>query len=479
MAKPVMDVRSLTVTELVRLLGSGALTATDIARQLADRVEAGEYLNAFIHTDLEALITAARAFDRQAPDVGRKWPLLGVPLAIKDNIDVAGWPTSAGTAALKDHVARRSTVAVDRLLEAGALVAGKANMHELAFGITTNNAIFGAARNPYDPTCIPGGSSGGVAVAIAAHMVPAGLGTDTGGSVRIPAALCGIVGLRPTIGRYPAGGVVPISHTRDTIGPMARTVADLALLDGIITQTKPELDAVNWQRIRLGVPRAPFYRDLHPDTERAMTKTLALLDKHGATLVEIDMSDVVELAEAVGLPLCLYEVMRDLPAYLAAGQAACTLEQIIDEIGSADVRALFEIAAKEGAVTDRDYQSILHKHRPTLQRAYQKHFASNRLDAVVFPTTPLPACLIGEDETTELNGRQVPTFATYIRNTDPASNAGLPGISIPIALSAQGLPIGMELDGPAGTDRALLSLATALEVAIGPVAPPPALGTEM
>ncbi len=472
-----MDIPDLTVTELVALLDTGGLTVSDIARQVVDRMEAGAHLNAFICSRPEALMATARALDAQAPNARPNQPLFGVPLAIKDNIDIAGWPTSGGTAALKDHVVSRSATAVDRLRDAGALIAGKANLHELAFGITTNNAVFGPARNPYDPTRIPGGSSGGVAVAIAARMVPAGLGSDTGGSVRIPAALCGITGLRPTLGRYPADGVVPISHSRDTIGPMARTVADLALLDSVITGAGPELDAVDWRHIRLGIPRTPFYQDLHPETERAITRVLAVLDELGAALIEIDMSDVAALTAIVSIPVCFYEVLRDLPAYLAATEFAGTFEQVIDEIGSADVKALFKIAVEEAPVSEQDYRDVVNEHRPALKRAYQDHFSRNRLDAIVFPTTPLPACRIGEDETTELNGRQVSTFATYLRNTDPASNVGLPGVSIPIGLSAQGLPIGLELDGPAGSDRTLLSLADAIETVIGPLPPPPSAKT--
>src|SRR5699024_554346 len=160
----------------------------------------------------------------------RAGELAGVPLAVKDNIDTCDAPTTAGTAALQGRVPGSDSTAVARLRAADGLLAGKTVMHELSLGITSNNAVTGPARNPYDPTLIAGGSSGGTATAVAAGMVPAGLGADTGGSVRQPASLCGLVGFRPTVGRYPTGGMVPLSRTRDAIGPMARSVADVVLL---------------------------------------------------------------------------------------------------------------------------------------------------------------------------------------------------------------------------------------------------------
>jgi len=168
--------------------------------------------------------------------------LAGLPFIVKDQIDVAGYATTAGTPALRHYMPSHNAVVVDTLVRSGAIVFAKANMHELAFGITSNNGAFGPVRNPYDQTRIPGGSSGGNGAAIAARLAPGGIGTDTGGSVRIPAALNGIVALRPTIHRYPQAGVTPISHTRDTVGPMARGVADLVLLDGVITGDSRHVD---------------------------------------------------------------------------------------------------------------------------------------------------------------------------------------------------------------------------------------------
>ena len=202
--------------------------------------------------------------------------MLGAPLLLKDNINTAHLPTSGCTPALKGHLPPANAPITRGLLEAGAVIFGKANMHELAFGITNNNPTFGPARNPYNPDLIPGGSSGGTAAAIAAGILPAGLGTDTGGSTRLPAALCGICGLRPTIGRYPTGGVIPISATRDTPGPMARAVEDLQLLDRVMAGDLTPVETIGLAEVRLGVPRAYYYDNLETGLADVIEATIVL-----------------------------------------------------------------------------------------------------------------------------------------------------------------------------------------------------------
>ena len=209
-----MDPTALTISEAAAAIRRGEMTALAYAEALLAQAEKAASLNAFIHHDPEQVRAAARAAD--AKGGAGAGPLHGVPLALKDNLDTADMPTTGGTPGLKGHRPKRNAEVVQKLLDAGAIAFGKANLHELAYGITNNNAAFGAARNPYDPTRIPGGSSGGVGAAVGARIVPGGIGSDTGGSVRVPAALCGIVGFRPTTGRWSQAGVVPISHTRDT-----------------------------------------------------------------------------------------------------------------------------------------------------------------------------------------------------------------------------------------------------------------------
>src|SRR5687768_14258358 len=243
----------LTAAQAAEEIRDGRVTSVELINALADAIERKKDLNAFIAFDRDAALKQAKASDALGQKGKFKGPLHGVPIVVKDNIHVAGYANTAGTPALKNFRPARSAPVVRRLLAAGAIVIGKTNMHELAFGITSNNAEFGPARNPYDPKRMAGGSSGGTGNAIAARLAPAGLGSDTGGSVRIPAAVNGIAGLRPTLHRYSQVGVTPISSTRDTPGPMARSVSDLIVLDSVVTRDWRKPKHVPAHRIRLGV----------------------------------------------------------------------------------------------------------------------------------------------------------------------------------------------------------------------------------
>lgn len=458
-----MDLTAWTISEAVDALRRGEVSAANYAEALIAKASEGAALNAFIHFDPEQVRADARAADaareRAPASVG---PLHGVPLALKDNLDTAAMPTTGGTPGLRGHRPAKNAAIVQKLLDAGAIVLGKTNLHELAYGITNNNAAFGAARNPYDPQRIPGASSGGVGVAVAARMAPGGIGSDTGGSVRIPAALCGIVGFRPTTGRWSQAGIVPISHTRDTAGPMTRSVADCELLDHVITGSSAGA-AVSLKGLRLGVPREHFWAPLDAEVARLMEGVLASLKEAGAVLVEGDIADVGRLDAEAGFPIALYETVVDLNAYLAGHGSPLRYPELVTQCASPDVAGLLQSLAGEGAIPESAYRQALAVLRPQLQAAYRDHFKRHDILAVVFPTTPLPAALIGEDETVTLNGEQVPTFPTFIRNTSPGSVAGIPGISLPAALTHSGLPLGLELDGPEGSDTRLLAIARAIE----------------
>jgi Asp-tRNA(Asn)/Glu-tRNA(Gln) amidotransferase A subunit family amidase len=466
---PLVD---LTLTQARDGLRKRLFSCLDYADATIARAEEVRELGAFVHTDWEKLQVEAVDVDRRGVARGES-PLCGIPIAIKDNIDTSALPTTAATGALAGRRPRRNAPVAQRLFDAGALLAGKANMHELAFGITGNNRVTGPARNPYDPAMIAGGSSSGSAVAVAARIVPAALGTDTGGSLRIPAALCGIVGFRPTVGRYPGGGMIRLSHTRDTAGAMARSVADVAVLDGILAGADPENDvpAGTLSGVRIGIPRKPFFEDLDAEVENLTDSFLAIMQQNGAILVDVDAAEIAALNLAVSFPVVLYECMRALPASLRDDSRTYTIEMILEGVGSPDVRAVLASQLGPDAISPEAYRQALEVERPRLQAAYRALFATHGLEALVFPTTPLPARPIGEDDSVLLNGTRVPTFATYIRNTDPASNAGIPGISIPIGLTAQDLPVGIEFDGPERSDRNLLRLAAAAEAYVGTFSP--------
>jgi indoleacetamide hydrolase len=471
------DALALTATEAVAAIRRGDITAEAYAKALLARAEAFKHLNAYIVLNRSGLLAAARAVDVERRKGGQLGRLAGLPLLIKDNIDTKGLPTTAGTRGLADNRPKHAAPALAPLLAAGAAVMAKMNMHELAFGITSSNSAFGFAENPYDTAMIPGGSSGGTAAGIAARMAPAGLGTDTGGSARIPPALCGVVGLRPSVDnghkRYPSKGVVPISHTRDTVGPIGRTVADVALLDSVITGEQ-EYTPAKLAGLRLGVPRGYFWEDLDPELSAVMDAALAKLRDKGVVLVEADLAGVGELNGKLSFPIALYEVGPDLRAYLKNEGGAISFEQVEAQIASKDVAGAFG-AAK--TMPKEAYEAAINTYRPQLQKLYADYFAQQKVAAIIFPTTPLPARPINKEgdtgkDTVELNGKQVPTFQTYIRNTDPGSNAGIPGLSLPAGLTNSGLPVGLELDGPVNSDRRLLAIGLSIERLFGRLPPP-------
>ncbi|GAC1355790.1 MAG: indoleacetamide hydrolase [Variovorax sp.] len=455
-----MNLTQLGVVELRRKLQERALSSVVVVDALIARTEANTALNGYVAFDAESLRAQAIAADERIA-AGEDLPLLGVPVALKDNIDAVGWPSAAGTGALQGLRPAKDAEVVRRLRAAGALIAGKTNMHELAFGITTNNRVTGAALNPWDPTRIPGGSSGGSGVVVAAGLVPAAIGTDTGGSVRVPSALCGVVGLRPTVGRVSGKGIAPISTTRDTAGPIARRVEDCALLDRVLAESAEQSGAISLEGVRLGLSRAPFWEDLDGGVQDVVEAAIERLRSAGAQIVELSLPGVFELNAAAGFPIALHEFVRDMSDYLRDAERGIDLRRLIEGIGSPDVAAIAQPLLGAGAVPEAAYHAALQA-RQRLQALYANAFASSGVQALLFPTTPLTAAPVGQDDTVLFNGRPCPTFPTFIRNTDPGSNAGIPGITLPAGL-AGGLPVGLGLDGPAGSDRRLLALAAAIE----------------
>ncbi|MCO1656086.1 amidase family protein [Pseudonocardia humida] len=413
--------------------------------------------------DLGAFITIA---DRARPGDG---PLAGIPVAVKDNLDTHDLPTTGGTPALARSRPGRDHHAVARLRAAGAAVVGKTNLHELAFGITSNNAAYGQVRNPHDPSRTAGGSSGGSAVAVATGVVPLALGSDTGGSVRVPAAHCGLVGWRPTVGRWGSERAVPISRTRDTAGVLATTVADAALVDELVTGDP--VAAAPERRLRLGVPRPGFYDDLHPEVAECVERALDRLADAGVELVETEVPGAHELDAECGFAIVFFEVARDLPAYLATlpgPERELTLADVLAGAATPDVRGALEVAAS-GEFTEAVYREALAT-RERLRAAYATALhpsGGERLDALVYPTVPLPAIPVGDDVITEHNGRREPVFQTTIRNTGPGSASGMPAVSLPAGATRAGLPIGLSLEGLPGGDSALLAVARSVEATVG------------
>ncbi|MEQ5842455.1 indoleacetamide hydrolase [Paraburkholderia acidicola] len=482
MALTVDEQLALSATEAVAAIHAGRLKATDYVATLLARAAALARLNALTVLAMEEALAAAQRIDALPPDVRAQLPLAGLPIVVKDNINTRDLPTSAGTPSLEGFIPDSNAPSVQRLLDAGAIVLGKANMHELALGITSTNLAphAGPVRNPYDPSLIPGGSSGGTAAAIAARIVPAGLGTDTGGSTRIPAALTGTVGFRPSVGdgktqrRYhDPNAVVPIAHTRDTVGPMARTVADIALLDGVITGDHT-LPVVDLGHLRIGLP-APLWEGLAKSVESVARDALERLETAGVTFVPVEMPDLLPLNARVGSAIALHEPREDVPAWLVANRAPVqTVEAVAARIASPDVRAAYDaiLADRFGG----DYYEALTVWRPQLQRHYADTFVGHQLDALLFPTTRLAAVPLDEingSSKVSIDGAEpIDEMSAYLRNTDPASAAGIPGLSLAAGMTKERLPVGIEIDGLIGSDRRLLAIGIALEQVLGQLPAP-------
>ncbi|AOW15492.1 indole acetimide hydrolase [Hydrogenophaga crassostreae] len=471
----------LSASEAVEAVCSSRVSSERLTRAYLERAQARAHLNAFVTLDADGAIAAARRADQRLAAGQPCLPLQGVPYVVKDNIEVAGLPTTAGTAALSGFVPKVDAPVVKKMRDAGAILLGKTQLHELAFGISGFNANFNTGpepgvRNAYDATKMAGGSSAGSAVAVGARMAPMGLGTDTGGSMRIPCSLNGCAALRPTMGRYAQTGIVPISHTRDTAGPMGVSVADVALLDGVIAGGEP-VRAADLKGVRLGLA-ASFQANLDADTRAAFDTALDRLRTAGVTVVPVDATRLVELNAAVGFPVALYEAYDDMVKYLHERGTGVSVAQLVAGISSPDVKGTYDAlvvprklpAPTPGKLVDAEpiYRAAIDVHRPAMQRWYTDTFVQLRLDALVFPTVPQVAPSAGPQSSA------LEVFGLFIQNTDPGSNAGLPGLQLPMGMGASsGLPVGLEMDGLPGSDKRLLSLGMAVELVLGriPAAP--------
>ncbi len=457
-----------------RAVCRGGNTSQQLVAAAITRAKARAELNAFITLDEAGAVAAAKRIDQAVAGKRACRPLEGVPIVVKDNIEVAGLPATAGTPALAKLVPKVDAPVVRKLRDAGAVIVGKTNMHELAFGISGYNPAFKTGpevgvRNAYDTTRSAGGSSSGTGAAIGARIVVAGLGTDTGGSVRVPCAFNGCAALRPTVGRYPSRGIAPISHTRDTAGPMGLSMGDVELLDRVITDAAA-VTAANLRGVRLGLAK-PLLANMDADTQAAFDAALSKLKGAGVTLVEVDMPKLMELNGAVSFPIAMYEAYDDMVRYLRAAGSGVTIAQLAAQAASPDVKGTYEglviprkLPGPNNTLVDSKpaYDAAMKTSRPALKKLYADTFAKHRLDALVFPTVPQVAMLANPESSS------VPVFMTVIQNTDPGSNAGLPGVQIPIGLGASSkLPVGLELDGPARSDRRLVAIGMAVQVLMG------------
>ncbi len=492
----------LTATQVLAAYKAGTLTATAYVTTLIDRAKALQDLNAMISLNEAGALAAAKQVDADRAAGKTLGALAGLPFVIKDNINTKDLKTTGGTSSLRNFQPSKNAPSVQKLVDAGAIILGKTNLHEWAFGITNTNFTLGIdpitkeanrpCKNPYDTSRIPGGSSGGTAVAVAARIAPIGLGTDTGGSTRIPAAFCGIAGFRPSVGdgaekgrRYPDGvnDALPISTTRDTVGPMGRTVADIALFDAVITG-QAALTAKALKGLKVGIPAA-FWTDLDDSVKTVADAAKKKLVDAGVVFVDADLTGIMALNDAISFPIALKEPISAIPAYLSVNSApVTTVAQVRAGLASPDVVGAFGAIAGDVFAVAYDAAMVpTTGGRAQLQKLYKDYFTAQGVECVLFPTTLLAAPKI--DAATGSSSGKLPytvggvakqttrdTFGTCIFHTDPCTNAGIPSLSIPAGLTVGGLPVGMEIDGPLGSDANLLAIGMAMEAVWGPVKAP-------
>jgi aspartyl-tRNA(Asn)/glutamyl-tRNA(Gln) amidotransferase subunit A len=420
-------------------------------------------LNAYITITAElALAQAKKAEAELLAPRGRKGhhdrgPLQGIPISLKDNIYTKGIRTTAGSKILKGFIPNEDAAVVGQLRQAGAVLLGKTNMHEFAYGVTSNNPHYGPVRNPWDVERIPGGSSGGSAAAVAAGLCFGSIGTDTGGSIRIPASLCGVVGLKPTWGRISCEGVIPLSPLLDCTGPLARTVRDVAVLTGAVYSrvgrepdlAKPETLRADPRKFCLGIPRQLFFDAVSTDVRKSFDSALRDLRKAGMTTVDISIP-LLDETEDAGNHIAWVEAIlfHSQQGYLPARAA---------EYGE-DVRARLEMGAKIYAL---DYLRALEIQK---QFTLQLHLAlaESDADAIVYPSVPVEAPVLSQ-ESSRIGNQNYPTRSLLLRHNRPANLAGVPAISLPCGFASSGLPIGLQLMGGVSSETTLLRIARIFE----------------
>jgi aspartyl-tRNA(Asn)/glutamyl-tRNA(Gln) amidotransferase subunit A len=440
-----------TITELAPLVAAGRIKSEDLTRScLAEIAAHDDALRAFITVIGDDALAQARALDAEIAAGRCRGPLHGIPMSLKDLIDQRGVPTTAASRVREGHVAAGDATVTARLREAGAVFVGKTNLHEFAFGTTSDDTAYGAVHNPHDPERSPGGSSGGSAVAIVTGMSIASIGTDTGGSIRIPSAACGTVGLKPTWGELPCDGIVPLSRSLDHVGPLARSVADAWLLYLIM---RGDATAARWplpmrrtiKGLRLGIPRVYFHDILDDEVRGRFAESLTWLRQAGAEIVDVTIPHAAATA-----PVYLHTSLPEASAYHAATIAACP------ERYTPNVRLRIEMGRYLLAEDHARAQVAREVLRADVDRALAG------CDALALPTLPIPAPPIGAG-TVDVAGRPESVRSMMLRLTQLFNLTGHPAISIPAGSTEAGLPCGFQLVGRSHDTEGLLAAAAACE----------------
>ena len=445
------ELTDLSLLEASERIRQGSVSPVDLTRACLARIERlNPVLNAFIRVTAEEALKQARALEAEQRRGKLRGPLHGIPIALKDLIDVKGVPTTAASAVFADRVAAADAEVVRRLKQRGAVLLGKLNMDEFAYNFTSETSHFGPIHNPWSLERTPGGSSGGAAAAVAARLCFGAVGSDTGGSIRQPAAFCGIVGLKPSLGLVSTRGAVPLAWSLDHLGPMCRSVADAAVMLGAMAGYDPELTGSvrreppdyaaglpgKVSALRLGVPRALFYEELDPEIEAAVNEALRQLRSMTAGVRDVELPPIGDLPVITAEAYAYHEPRLTTKGHL---YHPLTLQNIL--LGS-------DVSMPEYA------RALLKLGR--LRRGAAELFSE--VDLLITPTTPQPPIRL------ELAEGKVPDIV-LLRNAIPMNIYDLPTISVPCGFTRGGLPIGLQISGPRLGEPAVLALAHAYEQA--------------
>ena len=447
------DWKGQTIDELRGALARGDTTSVRLTAQCLDTIAAlNPRLNAFITVTGAAALASARAADVLRASGAPVTALHGIPISLKDLIDDAGVRTTAGSQVRRHVVATTDATITTRLRAAGAVIVGKTNLHEFAFGTTNDDSGFGGARHPDDDTRSPGGSSGGSAIAVRTGMSIASIGTDTGGSIRIPAGVCGVVGLKPDWGEIPVAGVVPLSRQLDHIGPLARTVTDAWLVHETLAGRAPgatdQLVPATLTGLRFGLLAGYFDTRIAPDVRAGVAAAVARLARAGAVIEPVEIPHASDIG-----PVYLHLVLGDAASYHAA-----TLEARPGDY-TAPVRLRLELGRY---ILAEDYARAL-RGREVIAGEIDRALEGRA--ALLCPTLPVTAPTIGA-ATVPVGEGEEPVRNAMLRLTQPFNLGRQPALSLPCGVSPSGLPVGLQLVGARGATTALLRTALACERAL-------------
>ena len=436
---------SAPLVEIARSLRRRKVSPLELVDAYTQRIERASGLHAFITPPGERARQEARQAERRLSR-GEAGALLGVPIAVKDLFATRAIRTTAGSRILKDWVPSHDAAAVARLREAGAIIFGKTNLHEFAYGVSTANPWWGVARNPHDPTRSPGGSSGGSAIAVVAGLCAGALGSDTGGSIRVPAALCGCVGLKPTFGAIPLEGTIPLGWSLDHAGPLARTVGDAALLLNVLTGFDPGRQAgrASTRGVRVGVLKGSIVQKVQPRVSQRVDAAARALRRQGLRVREVTIPEM-EWTVATQLVTLRAEASAVHSRWIRTRPRAY----------GADVRIRLQLGA---LVAGADYV-LAQRMRGRLRAAIGRVFQD--VDVLLLPTTPITAPVVGERSVRWRSGEE-PVDGALVRLTAPFNLTGLPALSVPFG-SAAGLPVGVQVVGQWMDEARVLAVGRLIE----------------